>query len=80
MRRLALLIPVLLMACNDSDDPCGAEGYASLVGTNVAAVTLPADLNHRILAPGGIATTDFVPDRLNIETDAEGTITRLYCG
>lgn len=34
----------------------------------------------RWIAPGGAVTQDWVPDRLNVEVDADGTIRRLYCG
>ena len=56
------------------------SGYSGLVGTNVAAVTLPADKVVRVLKEGQPATMDFLEDRLNIETDDDGIILRLYCG
>jgi hypothetical protein len=62
------------------DDACGADDYAGLVGANIAAVTLPADLNARILGPDDAATMDFIPDRLNILTDEDGVILSLDCG
>ena len=62
------------------DDPCGADAYAGLVGANVAAITLPADLNARIVGPDTIVTMDHRPERLNIQTDADGTIIALRCG
>jgi hypothetical protein len=34
----------------------------------------------RILPPDSIATMDYNPARLNIETDASGIITRVSCG
>ena len=87
------LLPVLLLAAcagepdppqaappAAADDPCGASGYASLVGANIAAVTLPADLNHRIIRPDTVVTMDFVPERLNIEVTADGIVTDLRCG
>ena len=62
------------------DDPCGAADYAGLVGANVAAVTLPANLNHRVIYPDTAVTMDFVPERLNVEVTADGTVVRLRCG
>ncbi len=59
---------------------CGAEGYQSLVGAKLAAVTMPADLNARIIKPGQAVTLDFRPDRINFELDARGVIRRVYCG
>ena len=64
----------------DAADACGAAGYQSLVGAPLAAVTLPADLNDRVIRPGEAVTLDFRPDRLNLELDADGTIVRVYCG
>jgi len=64
----------------DPTDPCGAKGYSALLGAPLAAVTLPADLNTRILQPGSMATTDYVETRMNIEVDANGTIVGLSCG
>ena len=64
----------------DPTDPCGAKGYSSLLGAPLAAVTLPADLNDRVLQPGAAATTDYDPTRLNLELDASGTIIGLSCG
>ncbi|MHA6344945.1 I78 family peptidase inhibitor [Roseivivax sp. CAU 1761] len=63
-----------------AEDTCGAAGYRSLIGKNIAAVTLPADAPIRILGPDSMATMDFRPDRLNIETDRGGYILRLRCG
>ena len=88
---MRVLVPVLLAACaaepapppdapGVADDPCGASGYAGLVGANVAAVTLPADLDHRIIGPDTVVTMDFVPERLNIEVTADGLIAGLRCG
>ncbi|MGB4107159.1 MAG: I78 family peptidase inhibitor [Alphaproteobacteria bacterium] len=35
---------------------------------------------YRIMPPGAMATQDFSPSRMNFETDAEGIITRVWCG
>lgn len=61
-------------------DTCGADDYAGLVGTPIAAVTLPAELGARVIGPGDVVTTDFVPERLNIEVDEDGVVTGLRCG
>lgn len=61
-------------------DTCGAADYRGLVGAPLAAVTLPADLDDRVLRPGQAATTDYRAERLNILVDAEGTIVDLRCG
>ncbi|SFO93257.1 I78 family peptidase inhibitor [Tranquillimonas alkanivorans] len=59
---------------------CGADGYGSLVGAQLAAVTMPADLNARIIGPDTMVTQDYQPGRLNIVVDEDGYITRVYCG
>lgn len=64
----------------DPTDPCGAQGYTSLLGASLAAVTLPVDLNDRVTRPGDAVTMDYDPTRLNIELDADGTIVGLSCG
>ncbi|WP_179381521.1 I78 family peptidase inhibitor [Jannaschia marina] len=89
---LALL--AALAACKaDNDDPtetpampdpgedtCDRAGYMSLIGQPIAAVTLPAELNHRVIRPRQPVTMDHVPERLNIELDDDGIITKLSCG
>lgn len=62
------------------EDTCGAEDYAGLVGTDIAAVTLPADLDARIIRPMEAVTTDHVPERINFDVDADGVITQVRCG
>ncbi|WP_157937723.1 I78 family peptidase inhibitor [Oceaniglobus roseus] len=60
---------------------CGASGYESLVGTNIAAVTLPdRGRDMRLIRPGDAVTMDFRETRLNIEIDDAGVIQRVYCG
>ncbi len=77
----AFLIPLaLLSACREGESGCGAEDYADLVGRPVAAITLPADLPHRVVGPDDMVTMDHRPDRMNIRTDADGTIVALDCG
>jgi hypothetical protein len=82
-----MILAVLLVAgcqtggeMGESEDTCGAERYRSLVGTNVAAVTLPAELDVRVIGPDEAVTMDFVETRLNLRTDADGTILEVYCG
>ncbi len=62
-----------------AQDTCGASAYRSLVGANIAAVTLPADSNIRVVQPDSVITQDFRPDRINIITDANGVMTSLEC-
>lgn len=62
------------------EDLCKASEYQSLIGTNVAAISLPADLIHRIIKDGDPVTADYNGARLNIVTDADGVITEVKCG
>ena len=90
MMRSALTAATLALAAascatttNDdhaASDQCGAAGYQSLIGSNIAAITLPADLNHRIIGPNTAVTRDYILTRLNIYTDANGVVTRVNCG
>lgn len=62
------------------DDPCDAAGYQAMLGAAIAAVTLPASLDHRVIGPDTIVTQDFVATRLNFYTNKDGVITRIACG
>ena len=62
-----------------AQDVCGASQYAALIGSNFAAVTLPADANVRIIQPDSVVTQDFRADRANIIVDAGGIITGVEC-
>lgn len=62
-----------------AQDTCGASGYRNMIGTNVAAITLPAGLNHRIIAPNTPVTMDFSAERVNFLTDANGLIPAVEC-
>lgn len=84
--RFATLILALaaLGACmpeggeDDTASACGADALQPLVGTQVEEHDF-AD-GTRIIPPGTPVTMDFRADRLNVETDEGGTITRIYCG
>jgi hypothetical protein len=62
-----------------AQDTCGASQYRSLVGSNFAAVSLPADSGVRIIQPDTVVTQDFRADRVNIIVDANGIITSVEC-
>ena len=69
-------------------DSCGAGSYQGLVGsTDEAALDALADLGlagdapqTRFIGPGQAVTMDYRPDRLNVEYDADGIVTRVFCG
>lgn len=86
--RIAAIVVIcgVLAGCDPLPRPpggpaaCPAPGYQSLIGKPLAAVTLPADLDLRIIQPGDAVTRDFRPERLNVVVDAKGVIARVYCG
>lgn len=81
--RAALLTAACtLAACIEEPgaDDCGADEYRDLIGHLLAAVTLPADLDARIVGPDIAVTLDHRPDRLNIWVARSGLIERVYCG
>jgi hypothetical protein len=63
------------------ENACGAAGMQDLVGRDkaaLAAITLP--VGTRVIEPGTAVTEDYRADRLNIDVDAGGTITGVWCG
>ncbi|MBB4658492.1 I78 family peptidase inhibitor [Parvularcula dongshanensis] len=68
--------PATLSAAPD----CGADDYRSLVGNPLAAVSLPADLDTRIIRPGEVVTMEYVGTRMTIEVDEDGVVTAVRCG
>ncbi|QLQ19452.1 MAG: hypothetical protein HZT43_13565 [Exiguobacterium profundum] len=60
---------------------CTSSATHDLVGTPISLVnTSQLAKTVRVLPPSGMATMDYNPARLNIETDANGIITRVSCG
>jgi hypothetical protein len=84
---LALILVLPLAACQPEEEPpvapmqedgCGAAGLQDLIGQAVEDKSFDAPV--RIIPPGSAVTMDHRPDRLNVETDDAGIITRIYCG
>ena len=72
--------PDVLILKPTKEDPCGARAYQELVGTNLAAVTMPDDLNARTIRPGQFVTMEYIASRMNIHVDEDGAIQRVTCG
>lgn len=79
----------LLIACAPtSKDPegtpasrtCDASSYSEIIGLDLAEVTLPADLEQRVIRPGSAITMDFRANRMNIDVSHSGRILRIWCG
>lgn len=80
---LALVLSLGLAACvaEPEQNACGADGMQELVGRDkrvLATMTLP--VGTRVIEPGTAVTEDYRSDRLNIDVDAGGTITGVWCG
>lgn len=94
MRRLVLVMAgaASLAACAPVDpngtgappsgpQTCDANAHRSLIGTNVAAVSFPADANVRVVCTTCPTTKDLRPDRLNVRFDQDsGIIRSVDCG
>ncbi len=60
---------------------CGASAYSDRVGKNHKAYDFSAPNRPvRILGPDTAMTMDHRIDRLNVDIDAAGRITRIWCG
>ncbi|MBB3910657.1 I78 family peptidase inhibitor [Sphingomonas desiccabilis] len=73
-------------AAAPGDGSCKIDGLTDLVG-QAASSDLAADAMRRSgartmrwIGPDTAVTMDFRPDRLNIDTDAGGKVTRFHCG
>lgn len=95
MIRLALPVAALALlgACTPKTPPeaipgveCNVEKLGGLTGkaksaeVESEALRLSGAKSVRWLAPDSAATMDFRPDRLNLNTDAEGKIVSARCG
>lgn len=62
-------------------DACGASALQVLVGMRASEIDLKDHKGDvRIIGPDTAVTMDYVPERLNISTDANGAIKRITCG
>lgn len=60
---------------------CGALDLQFLVGGPASALnTMRFNKPVRVIRPGMAVTMDYLPDRLNIELDRTGRISRVSCG
>jgi hypothetical protein len=64
-------------------DPCGARSlsaYEGLPEAEVRGITFAAPGPVRFLTVGGIATTDFIENRLNFIIGPDGRVADITCG
>ncbi|SPJ23307.1 I78 family peptidase inhibitor [Palleronia abyssalis] len=85
LRIVFLILP--LAACQvtapqATPDTCEAvaERVSARIGTPVAEVDATGPEGRRVIGPNDMVTMDYVEGRLNLKTDADGTLTRAYCG
>lgn len=80
----AVFMMTMLAGCvpdTSAENACGAKDLQGLTGQSVRVLeTMRFGTELRLIRPGTAVTMDFRPDRLNIETDADERITRVYCG
>lgn len=65
---------------NALPEECDAADYRPLIGTSIAAVTLPADDMIRAYGETDIVTQEYLPQRTNIIYGMDGVILRVTCG
>ncbi len=95
MRTAILTMALGLAACATNAAPvapdaaagvkCDANAAQGLIGRRADAAVAEAQKSSgartvRRYVTGSALTMDFRPDRLNVETDAAGTIVKLTCG
>ncbi|PCH66748.1 MAG: hypothetical protein COC12_12535 [Rhodobacteraceae bacterium] len=59
---------------------CGADRVQDMVGQPVEASRDRLAPEARIIPPNSPITQDYRPDRLNVDLDEGGIITRIWCG
>ncbi|HEY9037327.1 MAG TPA: I78 family peptidase inhibitor [Roseovarius sp.] len=69
------------VASSSDRDACGASAYWDRVGKDYTAYDFGApDRPVRILGPDTAMTMDHQTQRLNVDIDNAGKITRIWCG
>ena len=59
---------------------CQAAEYDVWIGKTVDSLEIEAGRKLRIIPPGTMVTKDYWPDRLNVDLDGKGVVTRVWCG
>lgn len=61
-------------------DTCNLSNYESFVGQPLAAVSLPTDVQTRVVRSNSILSQVYEAARVNFHVDDGGTITKVICG
>jgi hypothetical protein len=63
------------------EDQCGAVARQGLIGQSREVLAEKSFTGPvRVIGPNQAVTMDFNPERINLETDSVGIITRVFCG
>lgn len=63
------------------NDTCGASMYSELIGKPISGPGVPGESRlNRHIKPDSQVTADYVSQRMNIESDAQGVIRKINCG
>jgi len=80
---LCLVLSTAACVADDASPPdaCGASALQDLVGQPGSVLeTMRFSQDLRVIPPGTAVTMDYREDRLNIDLDEAGQITRVWCG
>ena len=82
---MAAMAGLMLAGCMPEhaapQDDCGADALQALRGQPGEVLEgMALEGPVRVLPPGAMMTMDHRPERLNVELDTAGRITRLWCG
>jgi len=72
--------PVLAAGDGAGLTACGADQVQDMVGQPVDESRDRLAPEARIIPPNSPITQDYRPDRLNVDLDEGGIITRIWCG
>jgi len=61
-------------------DMCGADERQDLLGQPLDLHRADMPEGSRFIEPGSIITQDYRPQRLNVNVDDKGSISRIWCG
>ena len=59
---------------------CKAVELLDRVGQPGRGVEADLPAGSRVIEPGSIVTQDYLPQRINVDLDEAGNITRIWCG
>ncbi|MEM1379298.1 MAG: I78 family peptidase inhibitor [Pseudomonadota bacterium] len=74
------VVPEGDLAGPTGDISCGAEDFQTFVGQDLEALTIPDDMNVRVLRPGTAVSMEYIADRMNIHIGLDGKVSRVTCG